>query len=194
MTDRTSTDAEPADLPMELNVIRLETALHLIRFSLDRFIRAGFKPSPEYLRDLLDRITDDPGDPCDRDQQYARAEAAEATVARVRAESARIRATTRTWEPVADLIDAALAGPVREQRERPVHPDGTPYRYHEIVAEGWGHCDGCRMWSTATPERPHECSEAYIKGPVIATARIALDVTPGGSVTIDGKEISDDAR
>lgn len=35
---------------------------------------------------------------------------AEATIARVRAESARIRATTRTWGPVADLIDAALDG------------------------------------------------------------------------------------
>ncbi|MBR8638607.1 hypothetical protein KEF29_03155 [Streptomyces tuirus] len=39
----------------------------------------------------------------DRDTQ---AEALE----RVRQESARIRATTRTWEPVADLIDAALNG------------------------------------------------------------------------------------
>jgi hypothetical protein len=33
-----------------------------------------------------------------------------ATIARVRAESARIRGVTRTWEPVADLIDAALDG------------------------------------------------------------------------------------
>lgn len=33
-----------------------------------------------------------------------------ATIGRVRAESARIRATTRTWEPAADLIDAALDG------------------------------------------------------------------------------------
>jgi hypothetical protein len=32
------------------------------------------------------------------------------TLERVRQESARIRATTRTWEPVADLIDAALNG------------------------------------------------------------------------------------
>lgn len=49
---------------------------------------------------------------------------------------------------------------IREQRERPTHPDGTPYRYHEIKAEGWGHCDGCGMWSTATPANPHQC-----KGP-----------------------------
>ncbi|MFJ6069099.1 hypothetical protein ACIQHU_39420 [Streptomyces tendae] len=46
---------------------------------------------------------------------------------------------------------------VREQRERPTHPDGTPYRYHEIVAEGWGFCVGCHTWSTATAERPHTC-------------------------------------
>lgn len=37
-----------------------------------------------------------------------------ATVDRVRAESAHIRATTRTWEPVADLIDAALDGQKRD--------------------------------------------------------------------------------
>ena len=46
----------------------------------------------------------------------------------------------------------------REQHERPSHPDGTPYSYAEITAEGWGFCDGCRMWSTATPERPHQCT------------------------------------
>ncbi|MGQ4393754.1 hypothetical protein ACN6K5_003540 [Streptomyces violaceoruber] len=47
---------------------------------------------------------------------------------------------------------------VREQQERPAHPDGTPYRYHEIVAEGWGFCVGCHMWSTATVDRPHTCT------------------------------------
>ncbi|WP_333757973.1 hypothetical protein [Streptomyces sp. ISBFB 2968] len=47
---------------------------------------------------------------------------------------------------------------VREQRERPAHPDGTPYRYHEIVAEGWEFCEGCHTWSTATIERPHTCT------------------------------------
>ncbi|MER5482955.1 hypothetical protein ABT024_07025 [Streptomyces sp. NPDC002812] len=41
---------------------------------------------------------------------------------------------------------------------RPTHPDGSPYRYHEIVAEGWGHCDYCRTWGRGwTPETPHTC-------------------------------------
>jgi hypothetical protein len=62
--------------------------------------------------------------------------------------------------------------PVREQRERPTHPDGTPYRYHEIKAEGWGYCDGCRMWSTATPERPHQCPQTHMQGPVATSAGI----------------------
>ncbi|MFE4420459.1 hypothetical protein [Streptomyces sp. NPDC056817] len=103
---------------------------------------------------------------------------AEAAVARVRAEVARIRAVTRTWGPVADLIDAALdgIGQPREQRERPAHPDGTPYSYAEMVAEGWGFCDGCRMWSTATAERPHQCTGTHMQGPVVGTARITVDV------------------
>lgn len=42
---------------------------------------------------------------------------------------------------------------------RPTHPDGTPYRYHEIAAEGWGHCDGCHQWGQWTPESPHECTQ-----------------------------------
>lgn len=42
---------------------------------------------------------------------------AEAAVERVRAESARIRATTPTWHPVANLIDAALAEPGRAATE-----------------------------------------------------------------------------
>ena len=54
---------------------------------------------------------------------------------------------------------------IREQRERPDHPDGTPYRYAEIVAEGWGFCDGCRMWSTGTVARPHQCQSAHVFGP-----------------------------
>jgi hypothetical protein len=58
----------------------------------------------------------------------------------------------------------------REQRERPTHPDGTPYSYYEITAEGWGFCDGCRMWSTAGPQRPHECPETHISGPVAGGA------------------------
>ncbi|MFE7485446.1 hypothetical protein [Streptomyces sp. NPDC057552] len=44
----------------------------------------------------------------ERAQAVARAEQAEATLRRVRDASAFIRATTRTWDPVADIIDAAL--------------------------------------------------------------------------------------
>ncbi|MYR36381.1 hypothetical protein GTX14_04860 [Streptomyces sp. SID4944] len=44
----------------------------------------------------------------ERAQAVARAEQAEATIRRVRDASAYIRATTRTWDPVADIIDAAL--------------------------------------------------------------------------------------
>ncbi|MDP9953181.1 MULTISPECIES: DUF6085 family protein [Streptomyces] len=44
----------------------------------------------------------------ERAQAVARAEEAEATIRRVRDASAFIRATTRTWDPVADIIDAAL--------------------------------------------------------------------------------------
>ncbi|MFJ1827434.1 hypothetical protein [Streptomyces sp. NPDC088178] len=43
------------------------------------------------------------------------------------------------------------------QNGRPTHPNGTPYRYHEIVAEGWGHCDVCRQWGQWTAEDPHDC-------------------------------------
>ena len=42
---------------------------------------------------------------------------------------------------------------------RPTHPDGTPYRYHEIAAEGWGHCDGCRQWGQWTIQDPHYCQQ-----------------------------------
>lgn len=44
----------------------------------------------------------------ERAQAVARAEQAEAALRRVRDASAYIRATTRTWDPVADIIDAAL--------------------------------------------------------------------------------------
>lgn len=37
-------------------------------------------------------------------------DAAEAVIARVRATTAHMRAVTRTWEPAANLIDAALDG------------------------------------------------------------------------------------
>jgi hypothetical protein len=73
------------DQPTLEDVVRLEGALHLMRFALDRLIKAEHKAAPEYLRDLLDRVTDDPGEPCDREAQYARAERAEAALARVRA-------------------------------------------------------------------------------------------------------------
>lgn len=63
---------------------------------------------------------------------------------------------------------------VREQRQRPAHPDGTPYRYAEMVAEGWEFCDGCRMWSTATAERPHQC-----EGPHMVVARVSDEVLDG---------------
>lgn len=336
--------------PVE-DAVRLEGALHLLRYSLDRFIRAEFRPAPEFLRDLIDRVTNDPGEPCDRAQQYTRAEAAEAalrrvtdflagidtpdwrapgtevalrirsliadagddaprllgcgfcyeeqgeevhphpecpvgavgsdapalrerlraaidpvldehpehnridahervldeitdaalgvvnqdarealaearmwarhgyevgqkhcswsdhgvapewltegwpphfdscehlkraceydeTITRVRAEVARIRSTTPTWGPVAARIEAAIDDPDRpkEQRARPIHPDGAPYSYAEIVAAGWGHCDACGMWTTATAERPHQCT---------AAAPMANETTT------DGKEATD---
>ncbi|MFE3578743.1 hypothetical protein [Streptomyces vinaceus] len=45
-----------------------------------------------------------------------------------------------------------------ERPTRPVHADGTPYRYAEIVAEGWSCCDACHRWGrTWTPEQPHIC-------------------------------------
>ncbi|MGC5534206.1 hypothetical protein [Streptomyces sp. SR-10] len=54
---------------------------------------------------------------------------------------------------------------------RPTHPDGTPYRYHEIVAEGWEHCDGCRTWGQGwTTESPHDCPGTYAKGPTTEEA------------------------
>lgn len=169
---------QPVQQPSVEDVVRLGGALHLLRFALDRFIRAEFKPAPEYLRDLLDRVTNDPGEPCDRAQQYTRAEAAEATVTRVRAEVARIRLITPTWGPVADLIEAAIDDPDRpkEQRARPTHLDGTPYSYAEIVAAGWGHCDGCGMWTTATPDRPHQCSVPAMANETTTDGEEATDV------------------
>ena len=145
---------------------RAEYALHVLRFALDRFTRAKFKPDPEYLRYLIDRATDDPGERCDRDEQYARAEKAEATIARVRAASARIRGVTRTWEPVADLIDAALDGTDQ--------PTGCSCHNIDELCSGCHRCpdicNGCDG-----PERPIGAAGS----PVIATARIALDVQPG---------------
>ncbi|WP_145503124.1 hypothetical protein [Streptomyces sp. CFMR 7] len=65
------------------------------------------------------------------------------------------------------LDDAGLLNTYREKTSgRPTHPDGTPYRYHEIVAGGWSHCDGCRTWGQGrTAENPHDCPGTYVKGP-----------------------------
>lgn len=75
---------------------------------------------------------------------------------------------------------AALSAPVDDQTAnaeestgRPTHPDGTPYNYSEIVAEGWEHCDGCRTWGQWTITSPHNCPGTHLKGP-------ALRVGPGG--------------
>ncbi|MEU3432392.1 hypothetical protein [Streptomyces sp. NPDC006863] len=55
--------------------------------------------------------------------------------------------------------------------DRPTHPDGTPYRYHEIVAEGWRYCDGCHSWGQGwTAENPHDCPSIYVKGPTTKEA------------------------
>ena len=105
-----------------------------------------------------------------------RAERAEAVITRVRAVAVFARGhdvpdaeDQGQWELAGAILDATepapaateATGQLREQRERPTHPDGTPYTYAEITAEGWGFCDGCRMWSTGTPERPHECAGTY---------------------------------
>lgn len=171
--------------PAVEDVVRLEGALHVLRFALDRFIQAKDTPAPEFLRDLLDKVTEDSGEPCDRDRQYARAEQAEAGMQRVTALYERwvkagpppLGVSLARWQDKRLVeLHHAIHPPVREQRERPAHPDGTPYRYHEIVAEGWRHCDGCGAWTTATPTRPHRCPETHTRGPVVGTARISLDV------------------
>ncbi|MFF2852704.1 hypothetical protein ACFVT5_41385 [Streptomyces sp. NPDC058001] len=96
---------------------RLREGLHKFRYALDS--RAGRETTTDFIRAMLNSMLTDPGEPCDSAQQHARAEAAEATIARVRAEVARIRAVTSTWEPVADLIDAALDGTGRAATEPP---------------------------------------------------------------------------
>ncbi|MFI5739204.1 DUF6085 family protein [Streptomyces anulatus] len=70
------------------------------------------------------------------------------------------------------LDDAGLLDTYREKASgRPTRPDGTPYRYHEIVAEGWGYCDGCRTWGQGwTAENPHDCASTYVKGPTTEEA------------------------
>ncbi|MCX5176751.1 hypothetical protein [Streptomyces virginiae] len=67
------------------------------------------------------------------------------------------RVLTRLWDALATLATGRRTA-TGEQATRPTHPDGTPYRYAEIVAEGWSCCDGCLRWGrTWTPERPHIC-------------------------------------
>ncbi|MFI1701987.1 hypothetical protein ACH419_39405 [Streptomyces bobili] len=77
----------------------------------------------------------------------------------------------RWWDARLAELHKAILPPVREQKDRPTHPDGTPYQYAEIVAEGWGYCDGCRTWSTGTPERPHQCPQTHIHGPSTAAIK-----------------------
>ncbi|MEU0087210.1 DUF6011 domain-containing protein [Streptomyces sp. NPDC006274] len=58
----------PSDTAAEL--AKLRETLHKLRFMLDR--GKGRPPvAAEYWRDVLDRLTDDPGEPCDRDQLAA---------------------------------------------------------------------------------------------------------------------------
>jgi hypothetical protein len=59
--------------------------------------------------------------------------------------------------------NVAMPDRPKEQRERPTHPDGTPYRYHEINAEGWEHCDGCGLWGQWTIANPHECANDRVQ-------------------------------
>ncbi len=91
-----------------------------------------------------------------------RAEQAEAATARVRA-----LLGTHLGPLATAAVRTALAGRTeiepREQHERPAHPDGTPYTHAELTAEGWDYCDGCRLWTTATPDRPHQCAETYMQ-------------------------------
>jgi sarcosine oxidase delta subunit len=101
---------------------------------------------------------------------------------RIQAEAAADRAeaaaeASRALRMVQDLEDTRrsylAAG---DPTGRPTHPDGTPYRYSEITAEGWEHCDGCRQWGQWTIENPHDCPNTAITG--IATSQAA---EPGAS-------------
>ncbi|MDX3531178.1 hypothetical protein P1P75_33440 [Streptomyces sp. ID05-39B] len=77
---------------------------------------------------------------------------------------------SRWWDKRLVELHHAILPAVREQRNRPTHPDGTPYSYAEITAEGWEFCDGCRTWSTATAAHPHQCPETHISGPITGGA------------------------
>lgn len=71
---------------------------------------------------------------------------------------------SRWWDKRLVELHNAIQPPAREQRERPTHSDGTPYRHHEIKAEGWEHCDGCRLWGQGwTAESPHQCTNDRVQ-------------------------------
>ncbi|MET9138871.1 hypothetical protein [Streptomyces parvulus] len=70
----------------------------------------------------------------------------------------------RWWDKRLAELHNAIQPPAREQRERPTHPDGTPYRHHEIKAEGWEHCDGCHLWGQGwTAGTPHQCTNDRVQ-------------------------------
>lgn len=93
--------------------------------------------------------------------------AAELEASQRRAVTFQIRIdSARAWarqnldaEQQAGLLGVLRGDQMAEQSVfRPAHEDGTPYRYHEIVAEGWDHCDGCRTWIRGyTESNPHPC-------------------------------------
>ncbi|MFD5675578.1 hypothetical protein [Streptomyces sp. NPDC127040] len=59
-------------------------------------------------------------------------------------------------DPPKQAIDATQS--TEQSIFRPTRGDGTPYRHHEIVAEGWAYCDGCRTWIRGYTERnAHRC-------------------------------------
>lgn len=75
---------------------------------------------------------------------------------------------------MADWLDQVVANRIpryREQPERPTRPDGSPYSFAEITARGWSFCDGCRLWTTATIGRPHNCVRTYAQGPATDTSQ-----------------------
>ena len=118
-------------------------------------IRAAF-PAPE----LASTITVE----AEGVRAVKRAEAAEATVARVRAEAARIRAVTPTWGPVADLIDAALAGTSEGPTPEP-----------RLLDCGWCYEE------QGEEVHPHpECPIGARRGPIVGTARITVYVQAAG--------------
>ncbi|MFJ8727786.1 hypothetical protein [Streptomyces sp. NPDC093269] len=117
------TETTEPQTPIE-DTVRLEGALHLLRYALDRFTKANYRPAPEYLRELLDHATNDPGEPCDRDEQYTRAEQAEAAIARVRAitpyqqpiHGDRSKGVQIGWDAALKAVHDALQQPQEDPR------------------------------------------------------------------------------